>query len=162
MRPGGEKTEIPPQIKNAGPDGNAKDPYKNKNELDLTNINAGETFVLKNIYFHPQSHTVRDESLPEMEKLANALKKYPTLKIQVEGHICCVVDFPDAFDVDEQNNHLSVNRAKYIYDYLITKGIARDRLKFAGFGRSQPIVEFEKTEEEANKNRRVEVRILAK
>jgi outer membrane protein OmpA-like peptidoglycan-associated protein len=162
MRPGGEKTAVPPQIKNAGPGSDSKDPYKNKNELDLTNINAGETFVLKNIYFHPQSHTVRDESMPEMEKLANALKKYPTLKIQVEGHICCVVDFPDAFDVDEQNNHLSVNRAKYIYDYLITKGIARDRLKFAGFGRSQPVVEIEKTEEEANKNRRVEVRILAK
>jgi outer membrane protein OmpA-like peptidoglycan-associated protein len=162
MRPGGDKPEIPPAIKEAVPAENRADPYKNKNEIDLSQVNAGETFVLRNIYFHPQSHTVRDESIPEMEKLANALKKYPKLKIQVEGHICCVLDFPDAYDVDAQNNHLSVNRAKYIYEYLLTKGIARERLKYAGFGRSKPVVELEKTEEEANKNRRVEIRVLEK
>ena len=165
MRPGGEKANIPKEMQDAvsaPPHSTLADPYKGKNELDLSTINAGETFILKNIYFFPQSHTVRDESIPEMEKLANALKKYPKLKIQVEGHICCVVDYPDAFDVDAQDNHLSVNRSKYIYDYLLTKGINRDRLKFVGYGRARPIVQEEKTEEEANKNRRVEVRILEK
>ena len=161
VRPGGEKPDLPPELKNT-PDPGKADPYKNRNEIDLTQINAGETFVLRNIYFHPQSHTVRSESVPEMEKLANALKKHPKLKIQVEGHICCVLDYPDAFDIDAQDNYLSVNRARYIYDYLIAKGVAKDRLKYAGFGRSKPIVEFEKTEEEANKNRRVEIRVLEK
>ena len=166
MRPGGEKQDLPPEMTtalNATPQNtNTTNPYTSKNEIDISAVKTGETFVLKNIYFFPQSHTVKNESIPEMEKLANVLKRNPKVKIQVEGHICCVLDFPDAFDVDAQDNHLSVNRSKYIYDYLLSKGIARDRLNFVGFGRSRPIVEFEKTEEEADKNRRVEIRILEK
>jgi len=160
MRPGGDKSGIPEEMRNMP--ASKPDPYKSKNEIDLSKVNAGETFVLKNIYFFPQSHTVRDESITEMEKLANALKKYTTLKIQIEGHICCVVDFPDAFDVDAQDNHLSVNRAKYIYEYLLSKGISRDRLRYAGFGRLRPVIENEKSETDANQNRRVEIRILEK
>ncbi len=166
MRPGGEKQELPPEMTtalNATPQNtNTINPYTSKNEIDISAVKTGETFVLKNIYFFPQSHTVKDESIPEMEKLANVLKRNPKVKIQVEGHICCVLDFPDAFDVDAQDNHLSVNRSKYIYDYLLSKGISKDRLNFVGFGRSRPIVEFEKSEEEADKNRRVEIRILEK
>jgi outer membrane protein OmpA-like peptidoglycan-associated protein len=162
MRPG-TKPNMPDQVKDVLNPAQtpAKTPYKG-GEIDISKINAGETFVLKNIYFYPQSHTVKDESLPEMEKLANAMKKFPRLKIQVEGHICCVMDFPDAFDVDDQNNHLSVNRARYIYEYLLSKGIARERVAYKGFGRSKPIVEIERNEEEANLNRRVEIRVLEK
>ncbi|MBL7720104.1 MAG: OmpA family protein [Flavipsychrobacter sp.] len=165
MRPGGEKPELPKELQEAlNPENPTRaDPYTSKGgELDISQVKPGETFVLRNIYFFPQSHSVREESIPEMERLANTLKKYPKLKIQVEGHICCVLDYPDAFDVDAQDNHLSVNRSKYIYEYLLSKGIGRDRVQYAGFGRSRPIVEHERTEEEANKNRRVEIRVLEK
>src|SRR5690606_34824300 len=104
--------------------------------LDLSNVEVGQTIVLDKIYFHSGRHYVKDESLPELEKLYKVLVAYPELKIQIEGHVCCV-NAIDALDEDTFELALSVNRAKFIYQYLIRKGIDRRRLFFRGFGRSR-------------------------
>jgi outer membrane protein OmpA-like peptidoglycan-associated protein len=122
----------------------------------------GETIRLKNLYFLPQRHALQLESKPELDKLYAILKTNPTMKIQIEGHVCCIRDFDDALDIDNNDNHLSLNRAKQVYIYLVEKGIDPKRLKYAGFGRSRPIIADEETEEDANANRRVEIRILEK
>ncbi len=127
---------------------------------DIKDYKPGDIFVLKNIYFLPQRHTIRPGSLPELEKLYNVLEQNENLKVQIEGHVCCIVNFPDAYDMDNGDDNLSVNRAKFIYDYLVKKGIDSDRLRYVGYGRSRPIIPVERTEEDANKNRRVEIRVL--
>jgi outer membrane protein OmpA-like peptidoglycan-associated protein len=132
---------------------------------DINNIasyTTGETIRLKNLYFLPQRHAMKLESKPELDKLYEILKTNPTLKIRIEGHVCCIKDFDDAMDIDNNDNHLSLNRAKQVYIYLVEKGIKPDRLKYVGFGRSKPIIIDEETEEDANANRRVEIRILEK
>ena len=65
---------------------------------------------------------------------------------------------PDENDVER----LSSRRAKAIYDYLVSKGINRDRLKYIGLGNANPVVKEENTEADKELNRRVEVRILSK
>lgn len=128
---------------------------------EITKYETGQTFVLRNIYFPAQSHNI-SSSLQVLNKLYEVLAANPTLRIQIEGHVCCILGYPDAYDMDSHDNKLSVNRAKAIYDYLIHRGINANRLNYVGFGKRRPVVQFEKNEEDAEKNRRVEVRILGK
>jgi len=129
---------------------------------DLSLMKENETLTLENIYFFPGQHIVRPESYPAMEKLLEALKKHPEVRVRIEGHICCVTSPPDGLDIDTGELSLSRNRARSIYNWLIRNGISKDRLEYQGFGRTRPLVPVERTEEDANKNRRVEIRKLSK
>src|SRR5690606_16976466 len=104
----------------------------------------------------------KQTSYEDLDMLLQAMKENPNMAIQIEGHVCCVTGVPDAYDLDSRNLDLSVNRARFIYEYLKARGIAEWRLKYIGFGRSRPIIPDEQTEEEAAVNRRVEVRIMAR
>ncbi|MEZ5015777.1 MAG: OmpA family protein [Flavipsychrobacter sp.] len=129
----------------------------------LKDVAVGETFVLKNIYFYAGRHTVRESSLEELGLLYEALEANPNIHVQIEGHVCCIrPTAPDALDEGTFELALSVNRAKAIYHYLIAEGIEKERLKYVGFGKRRPAVAEEKTPEDANKNRRVEIRVLKK
>jgi len=133
-----------------------------KNDVtDIAIYQPGESYVLKTVYFLPQRHTLTQQSLPELDRLYNVLEEHPTLKVRIEGHVCCIRDYPDALDIENNDLYLSVNRARAIYNYLVQKGIDEERLKYAGYGKSRPIVKDEMNEEDAQKNRRVEVRVLS-
>jgi len=136
-------------------------------KVNITNIDEikklrpGSVFLLKNVYFPADRHIIKPESRETLEKLVAALKENVNLKISIEGHVCCISpDAPDALDVDTYEAVLSVNRAKAIYNYLVSKGIDASRLRYEGFGKRRPVVINERTEEDAEKNRRVEIRIL--
>ena len=128
---------------------------------DLAKLKEGQTLTLKNVYFPPGSHVIKPESYETIEKLFRILADNPALKISIEGHVCCIHDVPDALDIDTNELLLSVNRAKEIYGYLVKNGIEEDRLKYSGFGRSRPIVDVERSEDDADRNRRVEIRVVS-
>jgi outer membrane protein OmpA-like peptidoglycan-associated protein len=84
------------------------------------------------------------------------------MKIEISGHT-------DTRGDDKENMKLSTDRAKAVYDYLINKGIAADRLSYKGYGESKPMItdtEISKlateTEREAahQSNRRTEYRVI--
>jgi outer membrane protein OmpA-like peptidoglycan-associated protein len=128
---------------------------------DLSSVAVGETLLLDNIYFYAGRHIVREESDKALTSLVDALKANPDIKIRIEGHVCCVPSSAmDAIDDDTGREELSVNRAAVIRDYLINHGIDKARLSFTGFGHRHPLVPFEHNEDDANKNRRVEIRIM--
>jgi outer membrane protein OmpA-like peptidoglycan-associated protein len=126
---------------------------------EIKNMKSGTVVKLKNVYFPADRHVMKPESMEALEKLYSVLKNNPNLKISIEGHVCCVRDAPDALDIDTYEPHLSVNRAKAIYNYLVEKGIDPGRLTYVGYGRRRPVIEVEQSEEDAEKNRRVEIRI---
>ena len=126
----------------------------------INHLRPGTLFKLSNVYFPADRHVMRPESKETLEKLYKVLRDNPRLKISIEGHVCCVRDAPDALDIDTFEPTLSLNRAKAIYTYLVDRGIAADRLSFVGYGRSRPVIYNELSEEDAEKNRRVEIRIL--
>lgn len=131
-------------------------------DFDITSIPKGKTFILKNIYFPMGRHFPKQASYEDLEMLLEALRENPYLAIQIEGHVCCVTGVPDAYDLDSHNLDLSVNRARFIFEWLKARGIAERRIRYIGYGRSKPIIEDEQTEEEASVNRRVEIRIMDK
>ncbi len=134
----------------------------NINNIDeVKNLKPGSTFLLKNVYFPAGSHVMKPESAETLEKLYQVMKDNPSLKISIEGHVCCIQeDEPDALDNDTHELLLSVNRAKAIYGYLVSKGIDATRLKYIGYGKRRPIIAEEMSEEDAERNRRVEVRVM--
>ncbi len=142
-------------IKNNAPKGGA-------DIKDLSKLKEGETILLKNVYFFPCSHRIKPESTPTLEKLYDIMESNPNLRISIEGHVCCINQgVPDALDNDTDEPTLSVNRARELYVYLVNKGIVAERIQYIGFGKQHPIVEFERSEEDADLNRRVEVRVLS-
>lgn len=128
---------------------------------EITQLKPDATVILNKIYFPAGRHYALDGSEIQMDQLFDVLNTHPTMRIRIEGHVCCVYMYTDAYDEDTQSYDLSINRARFVYDYLRRRGISADRLDFAGFGRRRPVVYVEHTEEEAQKNRRVELRILS-
>lgn len=154
--PGGFKTLPKPIVK-------PTPPTPSKPAIDLSTVKKNQTIRLNKIFFYPGSHKVREESLPYVDTLYMVMKDVPTLKIRIEGHICCLnTQNTDGYDFDSQEFKLSENRAKEIYEILADKGIDEDRMEYKGFGKTKPLAWPEKTAEDENMNRRVEIRILEK
>jgi outer membrane protein OmpA-like peptidoglycan-associated protein/Tol biopolymer transport system component len=112
---------------------------------------AGETVVMKNIFFDNNKYDLKTESFSELNKLVAFLKSSPNVSIEIGGHT-------DAVGDAKLNLALSENRAKSVYNYLVEKGIATTRLSFKGFGSTVPVAD-NGTEEGRAKNRRTEFKI---
>jgi outer membrane protein OmpA-like peptidoglycan-associated protein len=121
-------------------------------EIPLSPIREGEKVVLRNIFFKTGSSTLEKESESELQKLVGLLSNNPSMKIEISGHTDNVGDA-------KSNQLLSENRAKAVYDYLIEKRIASDRLSYKGYGMSQPIASND-TDEGRAQNRRTEFKIV--
>jgi len=120
--------------------------------VDLNPIKAGQSTVLKNIYFASRSYNLEDESLVELNKLYELLEKNKSLSIQISGHTDNIGD-------DNENLILSRNRAKAVMEYLLSKGIEKSRLSYKGYGERKPIAD-NNTDEGRAKNRRTEIMVV--
>ena len=121
-------------------------------EEKITQAEVGGLIRLENISFVGGTPIPLPNSKPVMDDLYKIMLDNPSLEISIEGHICC-----SRFDEED----LSGQRAKAIYDFLISKGIAAERMIWKGFGHTKPLTE-EKTEYEMQMNRRVEIRVIKK
>jgi outer membrane protein OmpA-like peptidoglycan-associated protein len=133
-------------------------PQSNKLAESIEKAQKGDKLVLENMYFIGGRHYLLPTSDPAKQKLLILMKDNPKLKIEIQGHICCQAG-GDGRDIDTGEDNLSVTRAKYIYDYLISKGINKDRLRYKGFGSDRLL---EGTTIHNPRNRRVEIMIIDK
>ena len=113
---------------------------------------TGEKLQIENLNFVINTFAVVNESRGKLYELLLVLQKNPGLKIEIQGHLCCMpVDRTD----------LSTQRAKAIYNFLVKQEVSKERLSYKGFGSSQPIYTLpEKDEKERAANRRVEILIV--
>jgi outer membrane protein OmpA-like peptidoglycan-associated protein len=115
--------------------------------------NVGEKLKLESMNFFVDTFAIMPQSRSVMFELLTVMKSCPDLKIQIQGHICCVKN-----DVRD----LSTQRAKAIYKFLEYNRIEKSRMSFVGYASTKPLYPLpEKTEEEREANRRVEIEILA-
>lgn len=131
-------------------------------EVTDTTTKAGDNIILKNINFYGGRHVFLPESYSSLTELLYVMQTIPTLEIEIQGHICCQEGTGDGLDIDTGEPFLSYNRAKAVWQYLVSKGIDPKRMTYKGFGHRYPIILFEETEEERTTNRRVEIKILKK
>lgn len=121
-------------------------------DLYLNPIEKGQTIRLNNIFFDSGKYDLLPESYAELDRLYKVLQTNKGLKIEIGGHT-------DAVGSDANNMTLSNNRANAVMQYLVTKGISKDRLSSKGFGETKFIATND-TEEGKQLNRRVEFVIL--
>lgn len=121
-------------------------------QIFLTPIKAGESIVLKNIFFETNSHSLLASSTAELNTLTELMQNNPKLKVLIEGHT-------DNVGNAEHNQILSQQRAEAIVSYLTEKGIEPSRLQAKGYGFSRPIATND-TEEGRALNRRTEIKII--
>ena len=125
-------------------------PYQK--DVSLKRIEVGESVVLKNVFFDFNLSVLKPESQVELDKLFVLLRQNPQMRVEISGHT-------DNVGSEEHNLTLSENRAKAVFNYLVSKGIREDRMRFSGYGYSVPIAPND-TEEGRALNRRTEFKII--
>jgi len=134
-------------------------------QMDVPMIPIGSGVnVLANVFFDLNKTNLRPESYIELNKLRDVLIQNPTFKIEIGGHTDTRGDAKD-------NQLLSDGRAKSVMDYLISQGIAANRLTSKGYGETQPVISdveiakmtsVEEQEKAHQKNRRTEYKFIQK
>jgi outer membrane protein OmpA-like peptidoglycan-associated protein len=127
---------------------------------DLKTASVGTTIVMEGFQFIGGRHIPLPESMPKLEELYEILRNNPSLHIEIAGHICCMGGEPgDGLDWDTGLENLSLARAQFVRGYLIDQGIQVARMTAVGYGSRVPLVFPERNESDAQKNRRVEIKI---
>jgi len=124
-------------------------------DIPLQPIDTGSTVELKNVFFDVDKWELKPESKAELDKLIFFLTKNSNVKIELGGHT-------DNSGKKDWNKTLSTNRAKSVYDYLITNGkITATRLSYKGYAETRPKAPNDTPENKA-KNRRTEFKVTGK
>lgn len=102
-------------------------------------LKAGDKFKLDNILFQTGYSDVLEESEKTLENLAEVLLTRSDIYFTIQGHVCCTQNSRDAIDRKTKKRNLSVARAKFVYDYLVKKGVDPKRMKYVGMRRKFPL-----------------------
>ncbi len=127
-------------------------------EIELEKIFTSKEIVIPNIYYDYDKATLRPESKLVLDSLVLFFTQNNAIDIEIGSHT-------DSRGSDEYNLKLSQARAQSVVDYLIEKGIKKERLIARGYGETKPVNgctnNVKCTEEEHQKNRRTTFRVTA-
>ena len=113
--------------------------------------------ILKTVYFEFDKSNITAQGASELDKLVAVMKEYPSMVIFIKSHT-------DSKGKIAYNLNLSEQRAQSTVQYIVSKGIAKERITGKGFGNSEPKINCLEncTEEEHAQNRRSEFLIVKK
>lgn len=144
--------------------GGAIGAYQDRQEAELRRQTAGtgievsrEGDVIKlnlpdGVTFDFGKANLKPQFYPALDNVASTLAQYNQTIVEVSGHT-------DSVGSDAANQTLSVQRANSVGNYLIGKGLVRERFEIVGFGETQPVASND-TDSGRALNRRVEIRVL--
>ena len=123
--------------------------------IDKIKLSRKGTLIrLNDINFYVNTFAILPSSKRAIDELILAMDVLPKLRIEIQGHICCM---------PKDARNLSLERARQVKRILVSEGIREKRVEVKGFGVSKPKFPIpEKSEQEAARNRRVEILILEK
>jgi len=127
-------------------------------DLYLMPIEIGQIIRLNNVFFDFDKWDLRPESFIELDRVVKLLQENPAIEIEMSAHT-------DSHGSDEYNFKLSDNRARSVMEYIISKGIASNRIISHGYGETVPVAPNSNADgsdnpENRQLNRRVEFKIL--
>ena len=111
-------------------------------------VNEYGCWVCKDVNFDFDKWNIKPEYYPNLDMQVDLLKRNPDMTVEIQGHT-------DNIGPKEYNQGLSERRANAVMNYLVKKGIAKERLSAKGYGFSAPLASNE-TKEGRAKNRRVQ------
>jgi len=128
------------------------------NDVALTKLELNKDYTLKNVLYEFGKATLTESSKEVLDTLHAILVENPTFVIELSSHT-------DAIGSDAANQKLSQDRAESCVSYLISKGIAKERMVPKGYGETKPKAPNQTDEGKDNPegralNRRTEFKIL--
>jgi outer membrane protein OmpA-like peptidoglycan-associated protein len=128
-----------------------------KLEICAEPVDCGKAINLQNILFDLDKYDIKEIAKPELNKLVRFMKDNPTVKVEVGSHTDCRSSAA-------YNLTLSQNRANASVEYVVSQGIARDRITGKGYGESKLLNECADgvscTEAQHTINRRTEMKVI--
>ena len=124
---------FPPKPKEVKPE------KENAEDLLKGDLKEGDKILLENLLFRTGYSYLTKDSKKVLDRIAGILAERKDIYFTIEGHVCCTQGERDAVDRKTKKRNLSVARAKYIYDYLIKKGVKHYRMKYVGMRRKMPL-----------------------
>ncbi|KRD80514.1 cell envelope biogenesis protein OmpA [Lysobacter sp. Root983] len=118
-------------------------------------VRQGDNITLNmpsNITFAFNSASLESQFYPVLDNVASTLQEYNQTIVEVAGHT-------DSIGTDAVNQRLSEQRAASVGNYLMSRGLVRDRFILTGAGKTRPIASND-TEEGRAQNRRVEITLV--
>ncbi|MEL6535594.1 MAG: OmpA family protein, partial [Bacteroidota bacterium] len=120
---------------------------ENNNQLELK--------YLRNMYFGTGSESVDPNYHTHLDRIVDYMTQYPEMSLSIEGHT-------DVVGSDGVNMRLSSDRANATAEYLISQGIAQERILTKGFGADKPLASNDDELDGRELNRRVEISLIPK
>ena len=102
-------------------------------QIDVKPIEKGEAYTINDILFESNSSKLKESSKIVLDGFVDWLLVNKELNIEIQGHT-------DDIGPDKANLALSMDRSFSVMEYLIKNGVEKSRLKFKGFGESNPKV----------------------
>jgi outer membrane protein OmpA-like peptidoglycan-associated protein len=129
------------------------DPGVIADTIRLEPLAVGLEAALPAIEFMPGTEELYFTSMPALEALLEFIEIHPTVALAIIGH-----------EHDERNEHSSAdrasrNRARAVFQYLVSSGVDAQRLAVEGRGQQDLLYPNPQTPEQAEANRRISVRV---
>ena len=121
---------------------------ENKEEIVLDRIYP----LTVSIYFAFDSYSLSDDSKEKLTEIFNKYTDGEDVQVELIGHT-------DAIGTPQYNDKLSINRAKAAEEFLISSGLAEERVVTEGRGEQEPVAPNE-TAEGRRQNRRVKIVVV--
>ncbi|MDP1746780.1 MAG: OmpA family protein, partial [Bacteroidota bacterium] len=125
---------------------------KDLGEINMELVGVGKKIVLDFILFDYTKASLREESYSTLDRTIRLMNTLESLEIEISGHT-------DNISSAAHNQMLSDERAKEVMKYLVRMGIDGERLKYKGYGFSQPVASND-SEMGRQLNRRTELKVL--
>jgi len=100
----------------------------------MKTIEVGKSYKINDILFATNSYELTKASKLAIETFIEFMNDNQSVEVELQGHT-------DNVGSAEYNLTLSENRANAVYQYLISKGIAENRLTYKGYGQEKPIAD---------------------
>lgn len=115
-------------------------------------MKVGDVVKLENIRFKTNEAILDTKSKTSLDDLAALLRSNPMMQIEIGGHT-------NLLPKDDFCDRLSEERAKAVFEYLLTQNVAKTQVSYKGYGKRKPKIQG--TSDEANReNQRVEITVL--
>jgi len=122
-------------------------------KLVMDKIKLQQTFVVENINYDYDKSDIRPDAALELDKIVQFLQDNPTITIELSSHT-------DSRGDDTYNLKLSQKRAETSKAYIVSKGVKAIRITSIGYGETKPLIVDAATEEDFQKNRRTEFKVI--
>jgi outer membrane protein OmpA-like peptidoglycan-associated protein len=144
--------------------GGAVGAYQDRQEAELRRRTAGTGIDVSRdgdviklnlpdaVTFDFNSASLKPQFRPALDGVASTLADYPQTVVEISGHT-------DSVGSDAYNQRLSEDRAGSVANYLVGKGLVRERFEIVGMGKRYPVASND-TDDGRARNRRVEIRVV--